>query len=179
MNPGGNHASLSPFLGSSLCTGFTETSPVSALRSPLLTSLSLTLNYPLPLLSLSFSPLSNGFNLYDPSGWLSVPDSGQRGRAAAGASLPQRGRMGVLHLLPPPLQSPVNLLARLEPATIWSDGLFMEPGGGGPGPDPANLEAISSPGWGAFGVLISWSGRPPSPHTLPPTLPHHPELRPL
>jgi hypothetical protein len=38
----------------------------------------------------------------------------------------------------------VNLLDRLEPATIWSAGLFMEPGGGGPGPDPANLEVISS-----------------------------------
>lgn len=75
--------------------------------------------------------------------------------------------MGVLHLLPPP-QSPVNLLARLEPAAIWSDGLFMEPGGG-PGSDPANLEAISGPGWGAFGVLISRSGPPPQPpHPAPP-----------
>lgn len=68
----------------------------------------------------------------------------------------------------PPSQSPVNLLARLEPATIWSNGLFMEPGGGGPGPDPANLEVISSPGWGAFGVLISRSGPPQPPHPAPP-----------
>lgn len=67
-----------------------------------------------------------------------------------------------------PPQSPVNLLARLEPAAIWSDGLFMEPGGGGPGPDPANLEAISSPGWGAFGVLISRLGPPQPPHPAPP-----------
>lgn len=81
---------------------------------------------------------------------------------AAGASLPQKGGVGVLHLLPSP-QSPVNLLARLEPAAIWSDGLFMEPGGGGPGPDPANLEAISGSGWGAFGVLISRLGLPPAP----------------
>ena len=69
----------------------------------------------------------------------------------------------------------MNLLARLEPATIWSDGLFMEPGGGGPGPDLANLEAISSPGAGSV-----WSSHqrvgttPSSPHT-----PHHPEPRPL
>lgn len=48
----------------------------------------------------------------------------------------------VLHLLPPP--GLMNLLARLEPAAIWNAGLFMEPGGCGPGPDPANLEAISS-----------------------------------
>ena len=67
---------------------------------------------------------------------------------AGGASLPRDEVGGG----PPPAaapQSPVNLLARLEPATIWSDGLFMEPGGGGPGPDLANLEAISSPGAGS------------------------------
>lgn len=102
----------------------------------------------------------------DPSGPVSLTQgrrSEQQPRSAGlgGAPLPQQGGVGVLHLLPPP-SSPVNLLARLEPAAIWSDGLFMEPGGGG-GPDPANLEAISSPGWGAFGVLISGSGPPPTP----------------
>lgn len=97
----------------------------------------------------------------------------QRGRRAGGASLPDKAGGG-----PPPAaapQSPVNLLARLEPAAIWSDGLFMEPGGGGPGPDLANLEAISSPGAGSV-----WSSHqrvgttPSSPHT-----PHHQEPRPL
>lgn len=107
----------------------------------------------------------------DPSGPVSLTQgrrSEQQPRSAGlgGAPLPQQGGVGVLHLLPPP-SSPVNLLARLEPAAIWSDGLFMEPGGGG-GPDPANLEAISSPGWGAFGVLISGSGPPQPPHPTPP-----------
>lgn len=109
-----------------------------------------------------------------PSGPVSLTQSSmdeQQPRPAAwGLPAPTRQGGG-----PPPAaapQPPVNLLARLEPATIWSNGLFMEPGGGGPGPDPANLEAISSLGWGAFGVLISRD--PPSPHT-----PHHPEPRPL
>lgn len=45
---------------------------------------------------------------------------------------------------PVPHPHPVNLLARLEPGAIWNAGLFMEPGGCSPGPDPTNLEVISS-----------------------------------
>lgn len=43
----------------------------------------------------------------------------------------------------------------------------MEPGGGGPGPDPASLEVISSPGLGniVFGVLISQAGPPSAPRS--------------
>lgn len=57
---------------------------------------------------------------------------------SSGGRLAARGSSTCCH--PQPL---VNLLARLEPAAIWSDGLFMEPGDGSPGPDPANLEAIN------------------------------------
>lgn len=99
---------------------------------PLLASLSLSL----PLLA-CFPPLSNSFILQDAflvrvPDWLRYVEVGLL-KPAGGEGPPPAGPPG-----------PMNLLARLEPAAIWNAGLFMEPGGCGPGPDPANLEAISS-----------------------------------
>lgn len=83
-----------------------------------------------------FPSLRNSFTLQGATltrlpDWLGHVEVGNWSRLVGGSST----------CCPP---GPMNLLARLEPAAIWNAGLFMEPGGCSPGPDPANLEAISS-----------------------------------
>ena len=175
LSPWGQNASLLPRF---LTWIFTAASLCSGLRAEQTQELSL-----LSTTKLGPSLAPSGPRFLPSEEWVELPllawraASRQPGRQQwgrrAGPPCPDKAGGG-----PPPAaapQSPVNLLARLEPAAIWSDGLFMEPGGGGPGPDLANLEAISSLGAGSV-----WSSHqrvgttPSSPHTL-----HHPEPRPL
>lgn len=162
-------------LGSSLQPHCALDSELSRPRSPILTLLSTTKLGP------SLAP--SGPRFLPSEEWVELPLLARRA-ASRQPGLQQQGRRAGPPCPseagggPPPAaapQSPVNLLARLEPAAIWSDGLFMEPGGGGPGPDLANLEAISSPRAGSVWSSHQQVGTTPSsPHTL-----HHPEPRPL